>query len=232
VALRPDAQARVVRLDANGVSAEHVVASRATGSVANADFRVIAVAPLEDFTQTVVQARQEVLVAAGLILLVLIPLAMVGSHRVVLALVRLADNSETIKKLDFTTDPVPASSFLYEINTLSDAQIVMHHSIKERTEALHLAQDKLARLVDNGILLASEQDREKLLHHILFGARDLAHCAAATLYLKTDHDTLRFALRTQMMRCRTSKCRCTTPRAANRWTPTCRATRRCATKRS
>lgn len=196
-ALRPDAQASIVPLAANGTRADYVIASRSTEPIAGAYFRVVAIAPLSDFTGTVVRARQEVLFASGLILLVLIPLAMAGSHRVVLALVRLADNSETIKKLDFTTNPVPASSFLYEINTLSDAQIVMHHSIKERTEALHLAQDKLARLVDNGILLASEQDREKLLHHILFGARDLAHCAAATLYLKTDHDTLRFALRTQ-----------------------------------
>lgn len=195
--VRPDTQASIMRLDANGEHMDYVVASRATSPIAGAVFRVIAVTPLSDFTQTVIQARHDVLIAASLILSVLIPLAMIGSHRVVLSLVRLAENSETIKKLDFTTDPVPASSFLYEINALSDAQLVMHHSIKDRTEALNLAQNKLARLVDNGLLLASEQDREKLLHHILFGARDLAHCAAATLYLKTDHDTLRFALRTQ-----------------------------------
>ena len=72
----------------------------------------------------------------------------------------------------------------------------MHHSIKERTADLKLAQEKLSRLVENGLLLSREQDRKKLLRHILFGSRDIAQCAACTLFLKTEQNTLSFAMRT------------------------------------
>ncbi len=68
--------------------------------------------------------------------------------------------------------------------------------LAERTKALTLAEQKLASLVENGILLSQERDRDKLLRHILFSGRDLCHCDAGTMYLKTDQGTLRFALRT------------------------------------
>lgn len=67
---------------------------------------------------------------------------------------------------------------------------------QDNAQALKLAQRKLATLVENGLLLNREKDREVLLKHILFGSRDIAHCAAATLYLRTDRNTLTFALRT------------------------------------
>ncbi|CAK0771395.1 hypothetical protein CCP3SC1_620017 [Gammaproteobacteria bacterium] len=57
-------------------------------------------------------------------------------------------------------------------------------------------KEKLASLVENGLLLSHEKDRNVLLKHILLGARDIAHCAAATLFLKTEHHTLCFVMRT------------------------------------
>lgn len=59
-----------------------------------------------------------------------------------------------------------------------------------------LAEKKLARLVETGLLLSREKDHDLLLKNILFGTRDIAQCAAATLYLKTKHNTLAFSLRT------------------------------------
>jgi len=59
-----------------------------------------------------------------------------------------------------------------------------------------LAERKLARLVENGLMLSREKNREVLLRHILFTTRDIANCASATLFLKTEHDTLLFAVRT------------------------------------
>ena len=149
-----------------------------------------------DFIGPVEQARRDVLLVSGTILLLLLPLSLLGSRQVVNALAQLARNSETIKRLDFTSDPIPPASVLYEIIALSDAQLVMHHSIRERTADLKLAREKLARLVENGLLLSGERDRHKLLRHILFGSRDIAHCEACTLFLKTESNTLRFAMRT------------------------------------
>ena len=187
---------KVLALGANNPEQFFVIASQISKTVAATRFRVIAIAPMLDFIGPVDQARWDVLLVSGAILLLLLPLSLFGSRNVVNALVQLARNSESIKLLDFTSDPVKPKSSLYEINTLSDAQVVMHHSIKERTADLKLAREKLARLVENGLLLSREHDRHKLLRHILFGSRDIAQCAACTLFLKTERNTLSFAMRT------------------------------------
>ncbi len=59
-----------------------------------------------------------------------------------------------------------------------------------------MAEEKLARLVETCLLLSREKDHNCLLKNILFGTRDIAHCAAATLFMKSEHGTLVFALRT------------------------------------
>lgn len=65
------------------------------------------------------------------------------------------------------------------------------------TKGLGEARAKLARLVDNGIALGRAQTRELLLRRTLEGAREIARCQAATLFLVSDRDTLAFGLRTQ-----------------------------------
>lgn len=71
-----------------------------------------------------------------------------------------------------------------------------------RTSAPRSAQDvaliekKLASLVEIGKLISREKDRNILLSRILHGGRDIAHCAAATLFLKTEDNALAFAMRT------------------------------------
>ena len=187
---------KILELNTRGTQRQHVVADRLSNPVSPVHFRVISVAPLDDFIGPVEQARQGVLLVTGAILLLLFPLSILGSRQVVNALAQLASNSERIKKLDLSFTPSSPDSSLYEINTLSEAQIVMHNSIRERTQDLKLAQEKLTQLVENGLLLSSERDRHRLLRHILFGAREIAHCAAGTMYLKTNDNTLKFTLRT------------------------------------
>ena len=187
---------KILALGPNNSEHFFVVSSQLSETVASTRFKVIAIAPMLDFIGPVEQARRDVLLVSGTILLLLLPLSLLGSRQVVNALAQLAQNSETIKRLDFTSDPIPPKSVLYEINALSDAQLVMHHSIKERTADLKLAKKKLARLVENGLLLSKEKDRHKLLRHILYGSRDIAQCEACTLFLKTENNTLRFAMRT------------------------------------
>ena len=189
-------ESSVVRLDTAASTPSFIVTRQIASPTADRHFKVITLASMDDFTAPVVDARKDVLLVCGAILVLLLPLSLVGSRQVVNALALLAENSERIKRLDFASDPVKPVSSLYEINTLSDAQSVMHRSIKERTDDLKLAQEKLSRLVENGILLSLEHDRHKLLRHILFGSREIAHCAACTLFLKTERNTLAFSMRT------------------------------------
>lgn len=167
-----------------------------TAVLEQSSFQVLILAPVSDFTGLIEQTKKDILWILAGILILLLPLSLLGSRQVVRALVQLAHNSERLRLLDFSEDPKESKSFLYEINILSDAQTVMHHSIKARTRELNLAQDKLAQLVRNGLLLAKEHDRKKLLEHILKGGQELANCEAATLFLKTEHNTLCFAMRT------------------------------------
>jgi HD-GYP domain-containing protein (c-di-GMP phosphodiesterase class II) len=187
---------KILNIETQGKQRQFIVTDQLSNPVLPVSFRIVSVAPLADFVGPVEQARKGVLMVTGAILLLLFPLSILGSRQVVNALAQLASNSERIKKLDLSFNPPSADSSLYEINTLSEAQIVMHNSIRERTLDLKLTQEKLTRLVDNGLLLSSERDRHKLLRHILFGAREIANCAACTMYLKTNDNTLSFALRT------------------------------------
>jgi len=64
-------------------------------------------------------------------------------------------------------------------------------------EGLGEARLKLARLIDNGILLGSEKTRDNLLRQTLIGAREIANCAGAVLYLTTERNTVRLAMSTK-----------------------------------
>ena len=187
---------QILKLMLNQTEQNYVVIRQRAELFPGADFQVVALAPMADFLGPIERARRDVLLVAAALLLLLVPLAVLSARRVVKALVLLAQNSERMKQLDFSVAPNPPESFLYEINALGEAQVVMHRSIKERANELNLAQVKLARLVENGLLLAKEQDRSKLLRHILSGAQEIAHCAAGTLFLKTERKTLAFAMRT------------------------------------
>lgn len=56
---------------------------------------------------------------------------------------------------------------------------------------------KLNMLIENGLMLTAERDRNQLLRHILLQGQRLLHCDAGTLYLVTDENMLRFALRSK-----------------------------------
>lgn len=185
-----------LQLGADGENKVFIAAPQHYRAAGGSTFAVVAIAPLADFRGPIDTARRDVLLLAAAILALLLPLAWLGSRRVVLALAELARNSELIKRFDFSTEPRQPASCLYEINTLAEAQAVMRRSIREHSAELGLAREKLARLVENGLMLARERDRDKMLRHILNSGREIANCAAGTLYLKTERNTLAFALRT------------------------------------
>ena len=174
----------------------YVFANHVYAPAPGTEFRIGAFAPMREFTGPIIAARNQVILVTLAFLLVVIPLAVVGSRRVGRALVTLASDSERIKNLDFSGNVKPVSSILYEVNALGEAQAVMKDTLRERTKSLTVAEQKLAKLVESGILLSRERDRDKLLRHILFSGKELANCDAGTMYLKTGEGTLRFALRT------------------------------------
>ncbi|MCF8168756.1 MAG: CHASE2 domain-containing protein, partial [Rhodoferax sp.] len=65
-------------------------------------------------------------------------------------------------------------------------------------EGMGEARTRLARLVDNGILLGREHDRNKLLKQTLLSAKEMTHCFAAALLLKTEQNTLVHAMQTDL----------------------------------
>ena len=68
--------------------------------------------------------------------------------------------------------------------------------VQDGRRELVASNRNLAKLVEIGMALGSERDRMALLRTIIEGGKELANCEAATLFLKTDHRTLRFELRT------------------------------------
>lgn len=58
------------------------------------------------------------------------------------------------------------------------------------TISLGRARYRLSKLVNNGILLGQAKNRDKLLRQTIDAAADIANCAEAVLYLKTENGTL------------------------------------------
>jgi HD-GYP domain-containing protein (c-di-GMP phosphodiesterase class II) len=174
------------------VFAQHVYAP-----TPSAHFHIGVFAPMREFSAPIEAARNQVILVTLMFLLVMVPLAVVGARRVGRSLAELATDSERIKNFDFSGETKPVSSILYEVNALGEAQAVMKGTLRERTKLLTIAEQKLASLVESGILLSRERDRDKLLRHILLAGKELSNCDAGTMYLKTDDQrALRFALRT------------------------------------
>lgn len=80
---------------------------------------------------------------------------------------------------------------IHDIYTASqDIQNNLEREVQARTAKLNL-------LIENGLLMSMTRDRTALIRHTLFEGRSLLHCDAATLYLRTDRQTLRFSMRTR-----------------------------------
>ncbi|MBF0158833.1 MAG: GAF domain-containing protein [Magnetococcales bacterium] len=70
---------------------------------------------------------------------------------------------------------------------------VLEDTVRARTADLVRAQDKLKKLVDLGIAMASERDLDTLLENILLGGKALTHADAGTLYLVKEN-SLKFTI--------------------------------------
>ncbi len=71
----------------------------------------------------------------------------------------------------------------------SQCQRYIKRNVNNKTES-----DAYQRLIQIGLALSAEKEIDSLLEHILYEAKALANADAGSVYLKTDNDTLRFAI--------------------------------------
>lgn len=128
------------------------------------------------------------------IVLCTMPLVLNGMESLDRTITSLVQDTQKIRQMDFSGELQPASMFA-EIETLNRNHIEMKAALQSQTRALQISQMKLSSLVENGLLLSSERNRDALLRHILMQGKRICNAQAATMYLKTEHNTLRFALR-------------------------------------
>ncbi len=175
--------------------ARFVYAERAVEIAPDVIFHAAAFAPMTAFSGPIDRARDETFAISALVLAISLPLAFFVARRSSKTLGLLAADSERIKQLDFSGQ-IEVHSTFYELDTLSQAHQTMKTSLRERTQALKETLEKLEGLVDNGLLLSSERNRDTLLQHVLEGGRRLCHADAAQLYLSGENGTLRLAMET------------------------------------
>lgn len=128
------------------------------------------------------------------VLLATMPLALSGMDSINRTIESLAEDTRLIRDLDFS-GAQPQASMFYEVDSLNRSHSSMKSALQVQTQTLQETQLKLASLVENGLLLSSERDHQALLRHILMQGKLICNAQAATMYLKTEHNTLRFALR-------------------------------------
>ena len=188
-------QAQDVRIDEVG-GERYVLAQSGLDLTPKDRYRVLAYAPLNEFTGQIQSARNQMLLFAGSFLLGVLALALLGARGIVSGLKALAEDARRIRNLDFARTP-RIRSRLAEIDALGEAQAVMKESIRSGTEALRSLQQRLEDMITAGLNMSRERDMMNLLKQILWGARQLTNCDAVTLYIVTERRTLRFALRTR-----------------------------------
>lgn len=149
-----------------------------------------------DLTGLTTQLTRNLLLLDAVLLAILMPSAWLLSRRMARRLSHLARHSEHLHHARTATPAPQERSKVAELGHLESALLGMYKSIEKRTEELEVAKAKLAQIVAIGIELGQEKDNDAMLKRALFGVRDIANCQAATLFLKTEHNTLRFAIRT------------------------------------
>ncbi|MBF0159141.1 MAG: response regulator [Magnetococcales bacterium] len=87
---------------------------------------------------------------------------------------------------------------------LKNQNAVLDEKVRQRTQQLLISQQKLKKLVDIGIDISAEHDTLKLLETILMGGKELTHADVATLYLRTEDNTLEFSFRSNDIQLPTS----------------------------
>ncbi|WP_050750757.1 HD domain-containing phosphohydrolase [Paramagnetospirillum magneticum] len=150
-------------------------------------------APFADFTGPIADMQSRILKAAGLVLLLVVPLSTLFARRVARSVRHLVAEASRVREFDFTGS-APRASLISEFHDLSEAFGLMKQTIQGRTNDLAAAQKRLERVVDLGIAMSSERDHGVLMEMILMGAKELTNADGGTLYIRDDDNNLRFQI--------------------------------------
>ena len=133
-------------------------------------------------------------------------------HVPVLMLTASEDASTQVRALeagadDFITRPVLQEVLLARLGLhlrirrvqeqLQRDNLQLGERVRASDRELLRANRNLEKLVAIGLEFGAERERMALLQSILQAGKELSNCQAATLFLLTEHKTLRFELRTQ-----------------------------------
>ena len=184
------ADTRVVRLEAGGTE---MLASMTDWSDRNGKMLSLGViAPFSDFTAPISEMQRRVLIVAGLMLAVMVPLSLLAAGRIARTVTALADQARRIEGQDFSA-PVTPDSAIREVADLSRAFALMTGTLAQRDRALAATRTRLERLVELALVLAAERDPDRLLEMVLAGAKELAGADGGTVY-RRDGELLRFEI--------------------------------------
>ncbi|ARJ67232.1 chemotaxis protein [Magnetospirillum sp. ME-1] len=150
-------------------------------------------APFDDFTGPIRDMQVRILNAAGLVLLVVVPLAMLFARRIARSVRHLVAEASRVREFDFS-GAAPRASLIREFHDLSEAFGLMKETIRGRTTDLAAAQKRLERVVDLGIAMSAERDHGVLMEMILMGAKELTNADGGTLYIRDADNNLRFQI--------------------------------------
>ena len=99
--------------------------------------------------------------------------------------------------LEIPYDDIPALARIDSLLVAKAASLLNSVDQQYLQQEVRSRTAKLDMLIENGLMMSAERDRNKLLKHLLVKGQRLLNCDAGTMYLVTDHNTLRFALRTK-----------------------------------
>ncbi len=139
--------------------------------------------PLSDFTGHVARMQRNNLYFAFGIMLVVLPLVLYLSQRISRSLTIMGKDADKVRQFDFS-ESAPLNSHILEIDSLSKAFDLMKTTLHEYMDELMDTQRKLQQLVDQGVLLASEQDLEQLMSLTLEAAQYLTNAEGGIVYIK------------------------------------------------
>ncbi len=145
--------------------------------------------PLSDFTGHVARMQRNNLYFAFGIMLLVLPIVLYLSHRISRSLSIMGKDADKVRQFDFS-ESAPLNSHIMEIDSLNKAIELMKNTLHEYMDELMDTQRKLEQLVDQGVLLASEQDLEQLLSLTLEAAQYLTNAEGGIVYIK-EGDLLR-----------------------------------------
>jgi HD-GYP domain-containing protein (c-di-GMP phosphodiesterase class II) len=186
----------VLHKDGSSINLVHgeafAYASRSVVIAPGAALHVVAFSPMSLYTGAINAARNGIVLFAGMLLVVFLPLTEIVARRIAGALGSLSSESERIQRLDFSGEQAVRSVF-YEIDALGAAQHTMKTAIRERTEALDTALARLESLLESGTRLASRRSPDTVMQQVLESARQVINAGSGQFWLCTDYGTLRLA---------------------------------------